>query len=71
MPRSVRPQLAALAKSIPAGDDLLHEIKYDGWRMMCRVDFADVRFYSRNLRNWTEELAALVEAVSKHAPESG
>jgi bifunctional non-homologous end joining protein LigD len=27
------PQLATLAKEVPAGDNWIHEIKYDGYRM--------------------------------------
>ena len=29
----IEPQLATLKKSLPAGDDWLHEIKFDGYRI--------------------------------------
>ena len=32
-----RPQLATLAKAPPAGDEWLHEIKFDGYRIGCHV----------------------------------
>ena len=37
----------------PPGDDWLHEVKYDGYRMVCRVDRGKVRIYSRNGKDWT------------------
>ena len=34
-PNWIKPQLAALVKAAPEGDDWLHEIKLDGYRHAC------------------------------------
>jgi len=45
LPRFVAPQLATLVKEPPTGDEWLHELKFDGYRMLCRFDHGDVRSY--------------------------
>jgi bifunctional non-homologous end joining protein LigD len=47
----------------PAGDDWLHEIKYDGYRLVCRVESGDVRLISRNGKDWTDRFQAAANAV--------
>jgi bifunctional non-homologous end joining protein LigD len=42
------PQLAQLVKAAPSGDEWLHELKYDGYRIGCRIDAGAVRLLSRN-----------------------
>jgi bifunctional non-homologous end joining protein LigD len=56
------PQLAALVKAPPAGDDWLHEIKYDGYRMGCAIAPDGVRLTSRNGLDYT---AALPEIAAE------
>ena len=48
----------------------LSEIKYDGYRMICRVDGGRVRFHSRNHLDWTDRLSHLVTAVEQLGVES-
>jgi bifunctional non-homologous end joining protein LigD len=38
VPQWVRPQLTQLVDAAPEGDQWLHEIKYDGYRMHARLD---------------------------------
>jgi ATP-dependent DNA ligase len=38
LPKWIKPQLTRLVEEAPAGDDWLHEIKYDGYRMHARID---------------------------------
>jgi len=38
MPEFVAPQLATLVREPPPGDEWLHELKFDGYRMLCRID---------------------------------
>jgi bifunctional non-homologous end joining protein LigD len=54
------PQLATLAKQPPAGDNWLHEIKYDGYRMGCTVSPDGVRLTSRNGLDYTAALPEIV-----------
>jgi len=43
----VAPMLATLAREVPAGPQWVHEIKHDGYRMICRRDGDRVRVFSR------------------------
>jgi bifunctional non-homologous end joining protein LigD len=61
------PQLATLVKEAPEGDQWLHEIKYDGYRIGCRIRRGRVALYSRNGKDWTSafpEIAAAAQALS-------
>jgi bifunctional non-homologous end joining protein LigD len=47
----------------PSGDDWLHEIKHDGYRLVARRDAARVRLFARNGHDWTARFPSVVEAV--------
>jgi hypothetical protein len=53
LPTWIKPQLAALAKTPPEGNDGLHEIKLDGYRMHARLDHGRVQLLTRTGLNWT------------------
>ncbi len=63
LPTFVRPQLATLVDSVPQGDEWLHEIKFDGYRILCRIDNKRAKFLTREAQDWTARLGALVEAA--------
>lgn len=65
MPRFVEPELATLVESAPEGDDWLHEIKFDGYRMLCYINDQQVRLETRNRNAWTKKLPELVAAAQK------
>ena len=69
LPKSQMVELATLVDAAPPGDDWLHEIKFDGYRMLCRVDNGKARFISRNGLDWTERLPELAEAAGGLAVE--
>ena len=50
-----RPQLTQLVRAAPDGDQWLHEIKYDGFRMHARLDHGKVRLLTRNGLDWTHK----------------
>lgn len=62
-PARIDPQLLASAKAAPEGDGWLHEIKYDGYRLLCRLEHGRARLFSRPGRDWTAELPALAAAM--------
>ena len=64
LPDWIRPQLTQLVSEAPDGDQWLHEIKYDGFRMHARLDHGDVRLLTRNGLNWTHKYPAIARAVS-------
>jgi bifunctional non-homologous end joining protein LigD len=46
-------QLATLSATAPDGDDWLHEVKWDGYRLLATRDGDRVRIASRNGNDWT------------------
>jgi bifunctional non-homologous end joining protein LigD len=61
----LQPELATLVDKAPPGDDWIHEIKYDGYRMLCHVKFGRATVYSRNRKDWTNGLPLLAAAVAR------
>lgn len=64
MPDRLSISLPALAASAPAGDSWIHEIKLDGYRLLVRIEQGQVRFISRNGRDWTTRLPELAAAAA-------
>ena len=58
-----KPQLARLVKEAPEGDEWLHEMKYDGYRIGCRIDDSRVRLISRNGKDWTVAFPEIRDAA--------
>ena len=63
LPEFIQPQLATLVSEAPAGDDWLHELKFDGYRMVCHLQRGKSRFWSRNQKDWTEKFSNLSKAL--------
>jgi bifunctional non-homologous end joining protein LigD len=63
LPLTLSPQLATLVSEVPPGDDWLYEIKFDGYRLLTRIDGDDVRCFTRNGHDWSHRLPALVKAI--------
>jgi bifunctional non-homologous end joining protein LigD len=66
VPRTLRPQLATLVTEPPEGGGWLHELKFDGYRILGRVQGGRARLISRNGNDWTgnfPSLAAALEAL--------
>lgn len=63
MPQFLPPQLATLMEKPPEGDDWIHELKFDGYRMLCHLNRDQVRFWSRNEKDWTKRFPNLGKAV--------
>jgi bifunctional non-homologous end joining protein LigD len=70
LPRSFAPQLATLVTAAPEGDDWLHEVKHDGYRLVARVKGRDVRLLTRAGNDWTDRLPALAAAIGTLDVES-
>ncbi|KPZ11160.1 ATP-dependent DNA ligase [Pseudomonas syringae pv. viburni] len=61
-PDTLAPQLATLVDAPPAGD-WLYEIKFDGYRMLTRIQNDEVRLFTRNGNDWTDQLPELTKAL--------
>jgi bifunctional non-homologous end joining protein LigD len=65
LPRKIDAKLATLVKEAPEGDQWLHEIKFDGYRMLCRMHDGKAEIFSRNHKDWTDDLPHIAEAVGE------
>jgi len=63
MPEFIQPQLATLVEEPPQGDEWLHELKFDGYRMLCHLNRGEARFWSRNRKDWTNKFPQLGKAI--------
>ncbi|HEU0154787.1 MAG TPA: DNA ligase D, partial [Stellaceae bacterium] len=64
LPDRPQAQLAKLADRPPDGPDWLHEIKYDGYRLLARIDKGEVRLVTRNGLDWTAKFPALAKRLA-------
>jgi bifunctional non-homologous end joining protein LigD len=65
LPREIRPQLASPASQVPGGDEWLHEIKFDGYRTIARIDGGEVRLLTRTGLDWTDRYGRLALVFKK------
>ncbi len=71
LPPSLSPQLATLVDSPPNEGNWVYEIKFDGYRIVTRIDGKKVQFFTRNGHDWTDKLPALAKAVADLKIPSG
>ncbi len=64
-PETVGVSLATLVDEPPEGDDWVHEIKYDGYRILARLHGGGVRLFTRNGIDWTARFPALAKALEE------
>lgn len=70
LPTALAPQLATQATGVPAGE-WIYEIKFDGYRLMARVDRGTVRLLTRNGHDWTDRMPQVASAVQDLGVHSG
>lgn len=63
IPTEVRPELATLAASAPTGDAWIHEIKFDGYRVLCRVAGGRATLFTRTGKDWTARFGSVANAA--------
>ncbi|NPT39617.1 DNA polymerase ligase N-terminal domain-containing protein, partial [Paraburkholderia xenovorans] len=74
LPATFKPQLATLVDSAPPGDEWSYEIKFDGYRVLVRIDRATkgsaVTVLTRAGNDWTAKFSKQVKAVEQLDIES-
>jgi bifunctional non-homologous end joining protein LigD len=65
MPDAVEAQSATLVKSPPTGPAWVHEIKYDGYRMLCRIADGEAQMVSRSAKDWTGNFPSVTRALAR------
>lgn len=63
LPATLSPQLATLASAPPSGTHWILESKFDGYRMLARLEEGKVRLFTRNGNDWTSKLPSLAAEV--------
>jgi len=71
LPDALVPQLATLVDEIPREGDWLYEIKFDGYRLLARIDGSEVKLFTRDGKDWTAKLRAQADAIRALRLENG
>lgn len=64
-PGFISPQLAQLVSKPPQGDDWVHEIKFDGYRIQAHIKNGKVSLFSRRGLVWTDKYKVLASALAE------
>jgi bifunctional non-homologous end joining protein LigD len=62
MPGFIKPRLATLKPKAPKGEQWIHEIKYDGYRVQVHTDAGRKKVYTRNGLDWTKRFSSIAAA---------
>src|SRR5439155_8378334 len=65
LPAMLSPMLTTLVTSVPTAADWLHEVKYDGYRLLCRIEKGKARLFSRNAKDWTTSFVAVAADLAR------
>src|SRR6266508_5440808 len=65
LPDFVPPQLATLVQAAPQGDQWLHEIKLDGYRVLARIERGRARLLTRNGKDWSARFPGIAAAAAR------
>jgi bifunctional non-homologous end joining protein LigD len=60
----VEPALATRAEKAPPGDNWIHEIKYDGYRIQAAVSGDSVKLFTRTGLDWTGKFQPIADALA-------
>ncbi|MGV3742933.1 MAG: non-homologous end-joining DNA ligase, partial [Burkholderiaceae bacterium] len=63
LPSTINAQLASLVDSAPRDGEWMYEIKYDGYRILARIDGSKVQLLTRDGKEWTARLPKQVKAL--------
>jgi bifunctional non-homologous end joining protein LigD len=63
MPGFIKPQLATLKSKAPQGEQWLHEIKFDGYRIQVHINPGKKKVFTRNGLDWTKRFSGIAGAL--------
>jgi bifunctional non-homologous end joining protein LigD len=69
-PKMISPELATLADQPPSGKNWLHEIKFDGYRIIAFKKDNKVKLFTRNQLDWTKKFPNVVSQLNRIKTES-
>ncbi len=65
-----KPELARLRESPPEGGQWLHEVKWDGYRILAAIAEGEVKLWSRNALPWNDRLPDILQSLESLALQS-
>ncbi|HVV99077.1 MAG TPA: DNA ligase D [Planctomycetaceae bacterium] len=65
LPAFIEPELATLVDAAPKGNDWLHEIKFDGYRLLPRLARGTAQLFTRSGQDWTAKFAEIAAEIEK------
>jgi bifunctional non-homologous end joining protein LigD len=65
LPKRFGAQLCTLVSAAPPGPEWIHEIKFDGYRILCRIHDGRAELISRNGKDWTERFPGVAVAAAR------
>ena len=68
LPAEIVPQFPTLVTRVPSGEEWLHEVKYDGYRIIARLARGETRLITRHAKDWTARFPTIVAALAPFAP---
>ncbi len=72
LPHTLAPQLATLVEGPPPDpQNWIYEIKFDGYRLLTRIDGRNIRLFTRNGNDWSSRLASLKQEIAALKLPSG
>jgi bifunctional non-homologous end joining protein LigD len=69
-PGFILPCKPVLSQQIPTGPEWIHELKWDGYRLIARREGGTVHLWSQSGRNWADAFPAIVAAIGRLKVES-
>lgn len=64
LPEWIEPQRAVPAEIPPPGTQWVHEVKFDGYRLLAIVKNQRIKLYSRSRNDWTSKLPEIAAAIA-------
>lgn len=64
-PEKIAPMLASPRTEPPTGEGWVHEVKFDGYRMLCAINNGDVSLLTRRGHDWTHRFPLIAGAASR------
>ena len=65
LPGFIPPQLATLSDKPPDGENWVHEVKFDGYRMQARLENGKVKLFTRTGLDWTHKFKPVAKALAE------
>ena len=66
LPKEFAPELATLVDGPPPDpEEWVFEVKFDGYRMLARIENGEARLITRNNNDWTDKLGPLKEELER------